>query len=220
MPKRASARNLLAQLAVGLFALIVLWLGTHVFQTEADRFNLGWIIVVVSATGFGTIRQERRVGHKYPGQWLMILLPGLVCLILDIKALSALQKSLTSPTEESFGRFAMLFAMLVSALLLWIVIFPFDRLFGPFRTSSSKWLWAVFFFASGSALGIYIVQRTWRVARIGLDAGSGYAGTYGLEKWVQEATFLIGAFLIFRIILPASSAEIARFVRDSESLEA
>jgi hypothetical protein len=190
-------------------SLSVLWFATHNFQTEADSMNFGWVIIPGVAACAAVIGRKRRLGLKTSKEWLL-LLPSIACLLLAAMNMSVLRELLSSPSKYSLTKFQYgLYAFLL-IFIGWIVAYPFDQIFVPLHAGARKLLWTSGFTFGGLALCWYIGSNT-----VNLANGSWHpVRTHELQLWIQEANFLLSAFVLTRLLLPVTAQRVLHTIGD------
>jgi|HubBroStandDraft_1064217.scaffolds.fasta_scaffold91533_2 hypothetical protein len=79
----------------------------------------------------------------------------------------------------------------------WIVAYPFDQIFIPLQPRIRQLAWTACFALSGLVLCWYIGHFTVYYTTQTLHL----FGTDDLQLWIQEATFLLSAFVVARVLL-------------------
>jgi hypothetical protein len=193
----------------GVVSLGALWFATHIFHTNAESPNLGWAIIPGVAACAAVIGRKRRAGLKTSMEWLFLLLPAAACLLIAVMIRSTLQELLYSPSSNALAKFEYSLYAFMLVFMGWIVTYPFDQMFIPVHPRTPRFVWMASFAVGGLLLCWYIGDVTVDLANDTLHP----VVTYQLQLWMQDATFLLSAFVVARVLLRVTARQVVNTMR-------
>lgn len=180
-------------------------------STGVTRFGIGWIdIATFAACSMTTLLiwlKTKKIGIK---AWLWFFAPYLASIILLVLIGDTLRETAKSSTGDGLIRYAICSSGYVAEILLWIVGFPYENIWGP-RTQRGRFAWKIAMSVVGLGLAGLSFVRSVQLAR-SFVTSTGFLGIQVLQLWMQRVTVAVFLFLTARLFLPVTvSLAVAAF---------
>lgn len=163
-------------------------------------FDMFWIAIPPLALSALTLFFIwRRIGTPPWGQWLWFFVPHFGSVFLYWKTEAVLKEIATGNTHQLSIAYVFWSCAFVAEILLWIVGFPYEEIWGPSRKSRAIWKAIL----SIMAVGItgFALQRSLEIVhRFGPTID--FQTIEVLQSWMQRVTVAIYVFLVIRVLLP------------------
>jgi hypothetical protein len=180
---------------------IYLWAGIKWSQSTGARgglaFDQGWLLVALLISQSIAIR----LGGGMLGRrkWLRLIPASLVGFALEGLSDHLFLRLKDQPSKNLAVAFAVFASLFLVNVVAWIVVFPYEGIFGPFAARGAQlWQRQVRFMGILVAT-ICICGAGWSFHKVGIPISITISE---LQAWFYKAALLVYVFLAFRIFFP------------------
>jgi hypothetical protein len=182
-------------------------------RTGMQVFHLWWVGTCTFVMSSGSIYWIwRKTGTITISQWCWYVIPFLASLFFVWKAgiaIHGLAEGSTAGLAKAYTFWACAF---IGDILLWIIGFPYEIIFG-FRSRESSRVWKFALIVAASAIVGVLSGRSIELLRHVGEAVNAHE-VYTLQAFVQRATVAVYIFLMTRIFLPLILSSASRDIQN------
>jgi hypothetical protein len=181
-----------------------------------DGFDLGWLWLqaVVTVTVILTIRWRpesdgrplwktvpsfKEVMGEFTLWWPWIVVPTVLCGILEWSSVSALHSFALDETRRSLEVFAAYSCAFLTSILFWVAAFPCEQKLG--LTFRRQRLWRAFLFCTVIVIVCLAIIQIFGLFQ-GFNSRPGWSVLRDLEFLLQRYAIVAFVFLTLRVFLP------------------